>query len=363
VAVVGGGYTGLSAARTLAKGGAKVAVLEEHTVGWGASSRNGGMVLTGLKLDANTLISRYGREATKRMYAASLESIDCVERIVREENIACDLALCGHLEVACKPTHFDDFCCSAEVIAREFSHHLRVVTKSELRAEIGSEIYHGGLVDERSAGVNPARYVSGLARAAERAGAEICEGSRVEQIDPEARVGTRGWKLRTSRGALWAREVLVATSGYTSKATPALQKRIVPIGSYIIVTEILPEKLAVELSPRKRMIYDSKNYLYYYRLTPDRRILFWRQGGVFSGNEQNDSKECRDSAPRDARCLPAIGEREGRICVGWNAGLCVRYSSARRKARRDVFFTRICRARGGHGDVPGRENRALDSAW
>lgn len=292
VAVVGGGYTGLSAARTLAKGGAKVAVLEEHTVGWGASSRNGGMVLTGLKLDADTLISRYGREATKRMYAASLESIDCVERIVREENIACDFALCGHLEVACKPTHFDDFCCSAEVIAREFSHHLRVVTKSELRAEIGSEIYHGGLVDERSAGVNPARYVSGLARAAERAGAEICEGSRVEQIDPEARVGTRGWKLRTSRGALWAREVLVATSGYTSKATPALQKRIVPIGSYIIVTEILPEKLAVELSPRKRMIYDSKNYLYYYRLTPDRRMLFGGRAAFFP----ETSKTIRRSA-------------------------------------------------------------------
>ena len=138
VGVGGDAFTCAAGIAGLAKGGAKVAVLEEHTAGWGASSRNGGMVLTGLKLDADTLISRYGREATKRMYAASLPSIDCVERIVREENIACDFAHCGHLEVACKPTHFDDFCFSAEVIAREFSHNLRIVPKSELRSEIGS---------------------------------------------------------------------------------------------------------------------------------------------------------------------------------------------------------------------------------
>src|SRR3984893_11126587 len=120
VAVIGAGFTGLSGARTLAKRGAKVAVLEAETVGWGASSRNGGMVLTGLKLGANTLISRYGKEATRRMYRASLTSIDCVEQIVREENIDCNFTGCGHLEVACKPKHFRAFCDGVEVIAREF---------------------------------------------------------------------------------------------------------------------------------------------------------------------------------------------------------------------------------------------------
>src|SRR5438477_13142701 len=99
VAVIGAGFTGLSAARTLAKRGASVAVVESHTVGWGASSRNGGMVLTGLKLGANKLISMYGRERTKRMYAASLASIDCVEQLVQEETIECEFACCGHLEV------------------------------------------------------------------------------------------------------------------------------------------------------------------------------------------------------------------------------------------------------------------------
>src|SRR6202171_5267704 len=95
VVVIGAGFTGLSAARTLAKRGAKVAVLESETIGWGASSRNGGMVLTGMKLGVNQLISKYGRERTRRMYAASLASIDCVERIVKEENIACDFARSG----------------------------------------------------------------------------------------------------------------------------------------------------------------------------------------------------------------------------------------------------------------------------
>src|SRR5271166_3756417 len=182
VAVIGAGFTGLSAARTLAKRGAKVAVLESETIGWGASSRNGGMVLTGMKLGVNQLISRYGRELTRRMYAASLETIDCVEQIIRDEAISCDFSRCGHLEVACKRKHFDDYARQVEVIEREFNHKLRVVQKNELGAEIGSNIYHGGMVDEVSAGVNPARYVAGLGYAAVRAGATIFEQTRVKGV-------------------------------------------------------------------------------------------------------------------------------------------------------------------------------------
>jgi glycine/D-amino acid oxidase-like deaminating enzyme len=287
VAVIGAGFTGLSAARTLARRGANVVVLEAETVGWGASSRNGGMVLTGLKLGANTLISRYGRETARRMYAASLESIDCVEQIVREEKIDCDFARCGHLEVACKPKHFAEFEGAVEVIAREFNHQLRIVPRHELHTEIGSTIYHGGLVDETSAGLNPAGYVAGLARAAERAGAIVVEHARVARIERAAHQGTTGWKVITSAGRAWAQDVLVATSGYTSGVTPALQRKIMPIGSYIIVTEILPPKLAAELSPRNRMIYDSKNYLYYYRLTPDRRMLFGGRAAFFPETESS----------------------------------------------------------------------------
>src|ERR1700736_2789261 len=197
VSVIGAGFTGLSAARTLAKRGAKVAVLESETIGWGASSRNGGMVLTGMKLGVNKLISRYGRERTQRMYAASLASIDCVEQLVREENIDCDFLRCGHLEVACKQKHFDDYARQAEVIAREFNHRLRVVPRSELYSEIGSTIYYGGMVDEVSAGCNPARYLAGLARGAMKAGAEIFEQGRVLGIQRELRQGESGWKIST----------------------------------------------------------------------------------------------------------------------------------------------------------------------
>src|SRR5579864_3847354 len=203
IAVIGAGFTGLSAARTLAKHGAQVAVLEAESIGWGASSRNGGMVLTGLKLGANKLISMYGRETTQRMYAASISSIDCVEQIVREEAIDCDFSRCGHLEVACKQKHFDDYARQVEVIAREFSHPLRVVPKSELAAEIGSNIYYGGMVDEVSAGLNPARYVAGLAGAAQRAGAAIFENSRVQKLERDTRQGIRGWRVSSSRGPLW----------------------------------------------------------------------------------------------------------------------------------------------------------------
>ena len=281
VAVMGSGFTGLTAARVLAKRGARVVVLEAETVGWGASSRNGGMVLTGLKLGTHTLMKKYGREMTHRLYAASLESIEIVGQIVKEENIECDYARTGHLEVACKPAHFRDFAKSAEVIAREFNRQVRVVPKNELHEEIGSDIYYGGLVDEASVGVNPARYVAGLARAAQKAGAEIHEQTRVKRLQPESNDGSKGFRVTTSRGSLWARDVFVATSGYTGAATPALRKKIIPIGSYIIVTEVLPADLAREVSPRDRMIYDSKNFLYYYRLTPDRRMLFGGRAAFF----------------------------------------------------------------------------------
>ncbi|HET7207222.1 MAG TPA: FAD-binding oxidoreductase [Terriglobales bacterium] len=281
VAILGAGFTGLSAARTLARRGARVTVLEGETIGWGASSRNGGMVLTGLKLGVNTLISRYGREKTQQMYAASVDSIRCVEELVRDEEIDCDFSRTGHLEVACKQKHFDDYARQAEVIAREFSHQLRVVPRSELRGEIGSDIYYGGMVDEVSAGVNPARYVAGLGRAAQRAGACIYERARVDEITRSAQDGTSGWSLSTSRGKVWAHDVMIGTSGYTGRVTPGLRKKIIPIGSYIIVTEVLPEALAQELSPRNRMIFDSKNYLYYYRLTPDRRMLFGGRAAFF----------------------------------------------------------------------------------
>ncbi|HYL87025.1 MAG TPA: FAD-binding oxidoreductase [Candidatus Angelobacter sp.] len=285
VAIVGGGFCGLSAGLALAKRGVKVAVLEAETFGWGASSRNGGMVLTGMKLPVPTLIKRYGPEAVRKMYAASLESIACVEQIVREEKIDCNFSRCGHLEVACKQAHFDGYEASAALVRREFRHELRIVPRAELRGEIGSDIYFGGMVDETSAGLNPARYVAGLALAARRAGACLHDHTRVEKVRAESQNGARRFCLRTSKGTITAREVILASGAYTTEATPALRKKIIPIGSYIVATEILPEALARELSPRNRMIYDSKHFLYYYRLTPDNRMLFGGRAAFFPETE------------------------------------------------------------------------------
>jgi glycine/D-amino acid oxidase-like deaminating enzyme len=285
VAVVGGGFCGLSAARTLTKRGVSVAVLEAETFGWGASSRNGGMVLTGMKLPAPKLIKRYGIATVRKMYAASLEQIDCVEQIVREENIDCNFSRYGHLEVACKQTHFDGYEESAALIKREFNHGLRIIPKTELRGEIGSDIYFGGMVDDSSAGLNPARYVAGLAQAAHRAGACLHDHTRVTNIEPASTNGARNFRLQTSKRAITAREVILASGAYTTDATPALQRKIIPIGSYIIATEVLPAALARELSPRNRMIYDSKHFLYYYRLTPDNRMLFGGRAAFFPETE------------------------------------------------------------------------------
>lgn len=270
IAIIGAGFTGLSAARTLAKLGADVAVFEAETIGWGASSRNGGMVLTGMKLSPEVLTRRYGLEATKRMFAASLSSIDFVETVVAEEHIDCNFSRCGHLEVANKRSHFEAYARSADLLARDFGHPLRIVSKSELHSEIGASLYYGGLVDERSAGLNPARYVAGLAGAALRAGACIYEKTRVQHI--ERRNGR--FTVTTSQASLSAQAVLIATSGYTGAISRALQKRIIPIGSYIIATEPLSNDLARDLIPRNRMVYDSLNFLHYWRLTPDSRILF-----------------------------------------------------------------------------------------
>jgi glycine/D-amino acid oxidase-like deaminating enzyme len=285
VAVVGAGFCGLSAARTLAKRGLSVAVLEAETFGWGASSRNGGMVLTGMKLPAPTLIQRYGNDVVRKMYAASLETIDCVEQIVREEKIECNFSRCGHLEVACKQAHFDGYEETAALTRREFHHELRIISKSELRAEIGSDIYFGGMVDETSAGLNPARYVAGLAHAAQRAGACLFDHTRVTSVEREMKSGAHNFRVKTSRGTISAREVVLASGAYTTESTPALRKKIIPIGSYIIATEILPVELAPELSPRNRMIYDSKHFLYYYRLTPDNRMLFGGRAAFFPETE------------------------------------------------------------------------------
>jgi glycine/D-amino acid oxidase-like deaminating enzyme len=269
VVVVGGGYTGLSAARRLAKAGAAVVLVERGAIGSGASSRNGGQVLTGLAIDPAALVSRWGEGGARRLFDAASESLVHLESLIADESIDCEYARRGHLQAAWKPRHLDELRAEQALLARVFDHRVDIVPRAEQRAELGSDAYHGLLVDERSGSLNPARYVGGLAAAARRAGATLVAGVAVERIERQA----SGWRVSTARGVIGARDVLLATDGYTDGAAPALQRRLVPVGSYIVATEPLPPDLAATLLPRGRVAFDTKYFLYYFRLF-ERRLLF-----------------------------------------------------------------------------------------
>jgi glycine/D-amino acid oxidase-like deaminating enzyme len=270
VAVIGAGYTGLAAARQLARVGASVVVLERERVGWGASSRNGGQVLTGLKLDPATLVSRAGESRARELFDISLESIAALEALIAGEAIECEYERTGHIQAASKRAHFDAFREEQKLLARVFEHRVELVPRAEQRREIASDAYHGLLVDERSAALNPAQYVRGLNAAAVRGGVVVAEGTGVERLTRQS----MRWAIATSRGGVDARDVLVATNGYTDGAAPALQRRLVPIGSYVIATAPLPASIAATLLPRRRVAFDSKHFLHYFRLTRDSRLLF-----------------------------------------------------------------------------------------
>jgi glycine/D-amino acid oxidase-like deaminating enzyme len=270
VAIVGGGYTGLNAARVLARSGATVSILERETIGWGASSRNGGLATAGIKRPIKSILSKYGEALGRTFWQASLDAIDLVEEIVTTEGIDCDWRRHGHLYLASKRAHFAAMQKSVAWYRNTFGHEVTAVSPSDLYTEIGSGVFHGGLTDTNSGGLQPAKYVYGLAKAAAHHGAHLHENADVQRITRRG----KGFELQTSSGVFEAQEVLIATNGYTDRLVPALKPRVFPVGSYIIVTEPLPRELQEELSPRGRMFYDSKNFLNYFRLTPDGRMLW-----------------------------------------------------------------------------------------
>jgi len=270
VLVIGGGINGVSTAYHLAKRGVSVLLLEQEFIGWGASGRNGGMVLTGLKEDVSALTHKYGLETAQAFFSASKESIDLVESIVELERIDCGFYRSGHIEAASKESHFDHMVAVAEVMEKDFSHKVTILPKKELANELNSEAYFGGMLDTASGAVNPFLYVNGLADAAKTAGAFILEGIKVEEIK---RVDGKFY-VKAGGRTLMAEKIVYATSAYTSKKFPELERKMAKIGSYILCTEVLSEKMVQSLIPKLRMVFDTKNFLSYYRITPDNRLLF-----------------------------------------------------------------------------------------
>jgi len=294
VAIIGGGYTGLAAARTLAQGGADVTLLERHHLGWGASSRNGGFVLQGYKPEMEELARMVGPERARRMFQLTLEAMQLLERLIDEEGIACDFTRSGAVTLAAKPGHLPTLEQSGRFLRQELGYETELLSRDDLGKEIGSARYHGGLLDPGGCSLQPAKYVRGLGLAAQGAGARLIEDTEVTRVSK----APGGFQVATSRGVVHARDVLAATNGYTPAALARLRRRVIPIGSYIIATQPLGEELAWRLIPKGRVMSDTKNLLYYFRLSPDGRMVF---GGRASFTPA--------TAKRSARIL-AAGMRE-----------------------------------------------------
>jgi glycine/D-amino acid oxidase-like deaminating enzyme len=284
--VIGGGLAGIAAARRGAQLGARVVLLEAESIGWGASSRNAGMCLPGFKWGPVELMERHGAIVGEAIYRESVDAFEWTAATIAEEAIEADFVRSGHLELAYAPSHVEHLATAAASLAT-VGERAHVIPAAQVRTEIGTDAYFGALVVERSGALDPARYTAGLAAAAERAGASLHEGVRALRVRPQA---DRRAVVETSVGPIVAREVFVGTNGYTDGAAPELRRRVMPIGSYIIATDPLSEDLAHEISPNGRMFFDSKNFLYYWRLTPDRRMLFGGRASFWSSSVEKTAR-------------------------------------------------------------------------
>ena len=290
VLIVGAGFTGLSAALELAKHGASVAVIEQHVVGWGASGRNGGMATTGLAIGFGSAIKRYGTTRAVAMFREYNKAIDTIEDLVTEFAIDCDFERSGKLSLAFHPSHYAGMLESQKQLAELADYEVTVIPKSEIHSEIGTDFYYGATVDPLGAGLHVGKFVHGLAQAAVDAGAVICEDAEVTSLK---RVSGSVHDVQTTRGAVRAKQVLIATSGYTGSLTPWLQRRVVPVGSFIIVTEPLPDDVVNRILPNRRQAADSKLLTYYFRITPDNRLLFGGRARFALSNPGSDLKSAQ----------------------------------------------------------------------
>jgi len=263
ILVIGSGYTGTSAALRLRQAGMRVVLIDREKLGTTASARNGGMTLTGLSQELASSEKKLGTDKVQHLFAESIESVNTVERLVMEGNIDCHFHRYGHLEAAYKPSHFEDLKQEQELLATRFNHETRLISPENLASEIGSDLYHGALLDPVSAGVHPAKYIAGLISMADQAGVDLHEEVAAEAVE---RRSSR-FRVRTNRGAIQADQVIVATNGDTGRLTPWIQRRLVSTRSLMIATEELPGEMARSLSPRGRMIFDTKIFLFYFRLS------------------------------------------------------------------------------------------------
>ncbi|WP_411840396.1 NAD(P)/FAD-dependent oxidoreductase [Paracoccus sp. ME4] len=284
VAVIGAGFTGLGAARRLAMEGKSVVVLEALRVGAGASGRNGGHLNNGIAHSYPAAMERFGAEKARALYRAFDDGIATIERIIAEEGIDCGFRRSGKLKLASKASHVAGLRRNFEAVHREADPDTEWLDRATLEAEVVSDAFHGGMLQRRSAMMHMGRFVAGLADAAARRSAVIHEEALVTA---RTRSGA-GWRLETPRGAVTAGQVVLATGAYTGDAFPWFRRRIVPVGSFIIATAPLSEAQIAASVPGDRTFVNSMNIGNYFRLTPDRRLI-WGGRARFSARSDQRS--------------------------------------------------------------------------
>ena len=313
VAVVGGGFTGLSAARHLAKTGVRVVVLEAGQVGSGASGRNGGHLNNGIAHSYLAAKSELGSERAKALYHAFDAAVDTIEQIVGEEKIECDFRRAGKLKLASKPAHFGAIARNFEVVNREVDPDTALINASALCDEVGSTAFHGAMLSKKSAMMHMGRFVAGLAKAAVRHGATIYENAPVT----ERRLANGRHELITPRGNVTAANVFVATGAYTSGPFNYFRRRIVPVGSFIIATRPLSETEVAASMPGNRTCVTSLNIGNYFRLSPDNRLIFGGRARFSATSDQrSDAKSGTILQAGLAQIFPRLADVEVDYCWG-----------------------------------------------
>lgn len=287
VAVIGAGYTGLHAALQTARGGRSTLVFDAEEAGWGCSTRNGGQVSTSIKPSFDLLARRHGAERATAILQEGQRSLQWIAEFVRGENIDCDFAPVGRFHAAHNAAQYEALAARVEHQPKGLEVEAHMVPRNEQRNELGTDVYWGGAVYSRHCSVHPARYHQGLLDRATAAGAQLAPRSPVTGIEKQGKL----FLVKTNRGQVLARDVVVATNGYTGGVTPWLQRRVIPIGSYMIATEELPPGLVDRLIPKNRIVSDTRKVVYYYRASPDRRRV------LFGGRVSHQETDPRISGP------------------------------------------------------------------
>ncbi len=272
VVVIGAGLTGLSAARTLARAGRDVLVVESGAPGSGASSRNGGQVGGGHRLPPASLDAQYGKDtATRLLREAHIDSIDFFTSLIDDESIDCDWQPVGRFRGCNNRREYEQNARALEQLNRRIGTHAYPVKSSEQQSEIATDLYHGGTVFPTHGAINPAKFTYGLWRAARDAGAAFACHTSVLGVSTNARASI----VKTTRGDVIAGAVLAATNGYSTTALPTIARRIVPVPSFIVATETLGRNRVRALMPSGRVYVESRARHCYFRPSPDgERLVF-----------------------------------------------------------------------------------------